>query len=176
MDIYLIRHTAVDVPAGICYGQTDVPLQKTFEEEAEKVKSKLSCFVFDRVYSSPLSRCTLLAGYCGFPNARRDNRIKEIYFGKWEMVPFSSFTDEHAKQWFEDWIHTPAPEGESFMDLYRRVASFLNELHDSGLSSVCVFTHGGVITCARVFAKQYEIREAFKHIPSYGEIVKITLP
>ena len=35
MEIYLIRHTSVDVPAGYAYGQTDVPLKPTFEEEAE---------------------------------------------------------------------------------------------------------------------------------------------
>ena len=27
MEIYLIRHTSVDVPAGYAYGQTDVPLK-----------------------------------------------------------------------------------------------------------------------------------------------------
>ena len=31
MVIYFMRHTAVDVPQGVCYGQTDVPLKPTFE-------------------------------------------------------------------------------------------------------------------------------------------------
>ena len=35
MEIYLIRHTSVDVPAGYAYGQTDVPLKPTFEEEVQ---------------------------------------------------------------------------------------------------------------------------------------------
>ena len=26
MEVILIRHTSVDVPPGVCYGQTDVPL------------------------------------------------------------------------------------------------------------------------------------------------------
>ena len=34
MNIYLIRHTSVDVPKGLCYGQSDVPLRPTFEIEA----------------------------------------------------------------------------------------------------------------------------------------------
>lgn len=34
MVIYFMRHTAVDVPQGVCYGQTDVPLKPTFEMEA----------------------------------------------------------------------------------------------------------------------------------------------
>ena len=35
MELILIRHTSVDVPPGVCYGQTDVPLKSTFEQEAE---------------------------------------------------------------------------------------------------------------------------------------------
>lgn len=38
MEIYLVRHTSVDVPAGYAYGQTDVPLRPSFEDEAEAVK------------------------------------------------------------------------------------------------------------------------------------------
>ena len=34
MEVILIRHTSVDVPPGVCYGQTDVPLKPTFEQEA----------------------------------------------------------------------------------------------------------------------------------------------
>lgn len=38
MEIYLVRHTSVDIPAGYAYGQTDVPLRPSFEDEAEAVK------------------------------------------------------------------------------------------------------------------------------------------
>lgn len=34
MDIYLVRHTSVDVPKGYTYGHTDVPLRNTFQTEA----------------------------------------------------------------------------------------------------------------------------------------------
>ena len=41
MNIYLIRHTSVDVPKGLCYGQSDVPLRPTFEKEAAVTKAKI---------------------------------------------------------------------------------------------------------------------------------------
>ena len=41
MEIYLVRHTSVDIPAGYAYGQTDVPPCPSFEDEAEAVKKKL---------------------------------------------------------------------------------------------------------------------------------------
>lgn len=60
MKIYLVRHTAVDIPGVMCYGQTDVPLKETFEEEAQIVKTEVDKLSPDIVYSSPLSRCTKL--------------------------------------------------------------------------------------------------------------------
>jgi len=40
MEIYLIRHTAVQAP-GICYGHYDVPLADTFATEAAQLRTKL---------------------------------------------------------------------------------------------------------------------------------------
>ena len=81
MNIYLIRHTSVDVPKGLCYGQSDVPLRPTFEIEAAVTKAKIESIHFDMAYTSPLSRCTRLAQYCGFGDTIRDPRILELNFG-----------------------------------------------------------------------------------------------
>ena len=70
MEVILIRHTSVDVPPGVCYGQTDVPLKPTFEQEAAVTQENLKAFLpFDHVYTSPLTRCVRLATYCGYPDA-----------------------------------------------------------------------------------------------------------
>ena len=45
IEIYLIRHTSVDVPAGYVYGQTDVPLKASFEEDGSPVYQD-SCVEF----------------------------------------------------------------------------------------------------------------------------------
>lgn len=98
MEIYLIRHTSVDVPAGYAYGQTDVPLKPTFEEEAEEVKKGLSDHTFDKVWTSPLTRCVRLANYCGFPEAEREDRIKEVNFGEWEMKSWNELSSDPAQR------------------------------------------------------------------------------
>jgi len=36
-EIYLIRHTTPKVEKGICYGQTDLNLADTFEQEKERI-------------------------------------------------------------------------------------------------------------------------------------------
>lgn len=54
MNIYLIRHTSVDVPKGLCYGQSDdVPLRPTFEIEAAVTKAKIESIHFDMAYTHP---------------------------------------------------------------------------------------------------------------------------
>ncbi len=175
MEIYLVRHTSVDVPAGYAYGQTDVPLRPSFEEEAEKVKESLSGLTFDKVWCSPLTRCVRLATFCGYPDATRDNRIKELNFGEWEMKSWEELSaDPRSEAWFADWINTRTPEGESLLDQFNRVSSFLDEIRKTDLQSVCLFAHGGVLTCARVYAGLYDIKEAFKNVPSYGEVIKLS--
>lgn len=174
MDIYLVRHTSVNVPFGYTYGYTDVELNDTFEEEAEQVKRNLSGLVFDNVWCSPLTRCVRLADYCGYPDAIRDDRIKELNFGEWEMKSWHELSDDpRSKEWFNNWTNTPTPGGESFNDQYKRVAAFLDEMKQSAYQRICVFAHGGVLTNARVYAGEYGPEKAFENIPAYGEIIKL---
>lgn len=169
MKIYLVRHTAVDVPKGMCYGQTDVPLKASFEEEAESVKSIIDSLTPETVYSSPLSRCTILANFCGFDSPILDNRLMELNFGEWEG---KEWNDVDMSVWGMDWINPPAPNGESFMQMYERVATFYDELKTTNKQSVLIFTHGGVITCSRVYFNQTDMKGAFDQMPKYGEIVE----
>ena len=108
MVIYLMRHTAVDVPQGVCYGQTDVPLKPTFEMEATQTAAHLQGLSFDKVYTSPLTRCVRLATFCGYPDAERDDRLKELNFGDWEMHRFDEIADANLERWYADYLHVKA--------------------------------------------------------------------
>ena len=81
MEVYMIRHTSVDVPKGTCYGWTDVPVAATFEQEAAVTKKNLEEMLegktLDKVFSSTLSRASKLAAYCGYQHPKLDSRLKE---------------------------------------------------------------------------------------------------
>jgi alpha-ribazole phosphatase len=176
MEVILIRHTAVDVPTGTCYGQTDVPLKSTFEEEAAVTKAALeNCGPIDYAYTSPLSRCTRLAAYCGYADAERDPRILELNFGEWEMMLFDDISDPHLQEWYADHINTPVSGGESFMMQYLRVSNFLDELRTKPWQRVAVFAHGGVLVSAQVYAGLVTPEAAFAALPPFGGLVRITL-
>ena len=176
MKVILIRHTSVDVPRGTCYGQSDVPVRDTFEEEAQAVKERLSHYpAFDQVYASPLTRARKLAAYCGYPQPRLDNRLKEMYMGRWEMQRFDDIGDPYLQQWYDDFMNLPTPDGESFQTVYRRVAEFLDELKQHDYQRVAVFAHGGVIICAGIYAKLFTTETAWDNQPPYGGIVEIII-
>lgn len=176
MEIVLIRHTSVDVPQGICYGQTDVPVKTTFEQEAAVTKANLQAYEpFDKVYCSPLTRCVKLATYCGYADAERDNRIKELNFGAWEMQKFDEIKDPRMQKWFDDYLNVPVTDGESFMQLYQRVAAFLDEVRQKPYERVAVFAHGGILLCAQAYAGLVKFEEVFSAITPYGGIVTLNI-
>lgn len=173
MKLYFIRHTAVDVPPGTCYGQTDVPLKSDYIMDGLILRAKIALIPkLEKVYTSPSGRCSLLAQFCGFENAITDKRLMEFNFGDWEM---QNWEDVDLSIWENDWINVPAPHGESFRIMYQRVSSFLDELKKNEDKSVLIFTHAGVINCARVYFNELEMQDAFDNTPKYGEIVYFNL-
>lgn len=192
MRLVLIRHTSVAVPRGICYGQTDVPLAASFAEEATTVKEGLGGYTFDRVCCSPLSRCVRLAEYCGYPDAVRDDRLKEICFGDWEMRAYDDIQGLELQRWFDDYINVAPPGGESVIDQQRRFLDFIRDLrHDfSGITypaldrvpstppdtpTIALFTHGGILINALVALAGRTFQEVYADIPPYGSIIDLRI-
>ena len=180
MRITFVRHTAVDVAPGVCYGQSDVRLKETFPQEASVVAESLANIrnesgeEFDAVYRSPLSRCRLLAEACGFPDAVADESLLEMNFGEWEMKRYDEIDDPRLQEWYDSWLSTRATGGESFMDQRRRVRDFIREKRESDERNILVFTHAGVIISAMLEAGLGDISDIFSKQPPFGGIVRLT--
>ena len=175
MKVYLIRHTSPDVPKGTCYGQTDVPVASSFREEAAATLAAIPDVKFDKVYSSPLTRARLLADYCGYPAPRLDNRLKELNFGRWEMQKYDEIDDPYIQEWYDNFVDAPIPGGESFREMYDRIADFLDELKTKEYQNVLIFAHGGVLACARVYAGLCDLRHAFEDLIPFGGMLCIEI-
>lgn len=176
MEVFLIRHTRVNVPKGTCYGQTDVGVADTFEQEAAVTKHNLQEHLpFDAVYSSPLTRARKLAAYCGYPNAQLDDRLKEMAMGEWEMRMYDSIKDDRLEAWYKDYMHMPTPGGESLPMLYQRVAAFLDELKTKPYRRVAVFAHAGVLICAGLYGGLFNEENAWSNLTDYGGIERIVI-
>ena len=176
MEIILVRHTSVALDKGTCYGWTDVELCDTFEQEAHLTRKALSEHApFDAAYSSPLSRATRLAAFCGYENAIIDPQLREMNMGDWEMQRYDEIVDENLQRWYADYMNVRTTNGEGFPDLYARVSNFLNQLKTQPHRRVVVFAHGGVLICAGIFSGIFKREDAFKNLTPFGGLLKITI-
>ena len=175
LELHLVRHTSVDVAPGICYGQTDVPLSPTFEQEALEVMSQIKDTRYDGVYSSPLSRCTCLSAYCGYTDPILDDRLMEMNFGKWEGIHWDDNLDPRLSSWFGNWIEERTTGGESFRDLCIRAALFIDDLLKHKDQKLLKFTHAGFIRATWVTLERVAPNQAFNQKVAYGQRVVFTL-
>jgi alpha-ribazole phosphatase len=171
MKLTLVRHTSLNIGAGICYGQSDVAVSHLFAEELAQLKTKLIGFQFDAVYSSPLLRCqTLAEALCldadlGLTqhSIKADDRLKELHFGDWELNAWDSIPRDVFDIWANDYANVAPPNGETFNQLHLRAKSFLDEMcgHSQG-QHVLVITHGGLIRALIAEVMQIPLKRLFR--------------
>jgi alpha-ribazole phosphatase len=191
MTIYLIRHTEVAVERGVAYGQTDVALANTYEEQRDHLLRHLPRNPV-AVFSSPLSRCQQLAEDLAKTLAgsqtddaqpalvQYDDRLKEYFFGDWEMMTWDAIGREKLDPWMADFVSIATPNGESFTDLATRVRAFWEEEirplgENQAGQSVLVVSHGGVIRALLCILLELPLQNAYRLNLDYGAVTKLTL-
>lgn len=144
--LVVVRHTAVGVRAGICYGQLNVPLADSYARDLLTVQSALPALPFTRIISSPLQRCHQLASDLNYGAVEKDARLMELSFGHWEGLLWNEIPRDISEYWTEDVVHRAPPSGETFLQLILRVKDFLNDpgLWERG-GPLLLVTHAGVI-------------------------------
>lgn len=178
MKLIAIRHTRVAVPAGICYGQTDVPLADSYWEELSLVQAAADGVKVDAVFSSPLSRCQTLAKavFAHHPIVL-DDRLKEMNFGQWELQSWDAiYATPEGRHWMNHYQELPTAGGESLPELHQRVADFVDELSRSTHKRVAVVTHAGVIRLLKSMLENQSVEAVFSNFaPSYGGVYEFEI-
>lgn len=177
MDIYLIRHTSVATPTGICYGRSDVALSETYAAEKVVVASKLAeplAAGTVLTYASPLRRCRQLAEDLASGPVHFDERLREYDFGRWELQLWADLPPTELDPWMADFVTMPAPDGETFGGLQARTVEFLEELVTAAPAGpVLVFAHSAVIRSLLCHCLGLPLTNAFRLGLGYGAVSKI---
>lgn len=153
--ISLIRHgrTAAN-EKGLYIGTTDLPLSDAGRSE---LLDKLDSFVYpkvERVYSSPLQRCTETAEIL---YSDRELKIAEEFcelnFGRFEGKAATDLVgDPEYRAWLKGGMDARPPEGESVAELclrtYQGLYRILIEMMQEDITRAALVTHGGVISNA----------------------------
>jgi alpha-ribazole phosphatase len=152
MKLWLVRHAAPRVEAGICYGRSDIAADAlATQQAAQKLALALPADV--AVTCSPLRRCTQLADAMQVLRPtqplRIDPRLAEMDFGDWEGRRWDALGQAALDAWVAEFgTHCPGG-GESVQQFMRRVAQAYDEALQAGRDAVWI-SHAGVIRAVRL--------------------------
>lgn len=158
--IHLLRHGLPEgAELGQYVGHTDVPLSAEGKKQLKDMKSDYEYPAVSAVITSPLDRCLETARilYPDLSPMIFDGLI-EYDFGEFEgMTADELKTDPAFTEWLAGGADAAAPFGESNGDFAKRVCRCFTDIVEgvikSGVDSVAVITHGGVImTIMQYFA------------------------
>jgi alpha-ribazole phosphatase len=167
MEIYLIRHIEPTLEKGTCYGQLDVSIPEDYKNQHNEIIHKLPKD-FDVVFSSPLTRCKLLAEQIS-DAVTYDNRLKEVSFGEWEGKKWDNIDQIELNNWMENYIEIAPPNGENLTQLIDRFSSFIDDLKKQNFKKVIIISHAGIIRSAMHLFDNIEIHEIMKKKVNYGQ-------
>ena len=151
----LLRHadTAWSA-AGRIQGRADIRLlEKTAVHLPDGCKDM-------RVVTSPLERCVQTAALLGVPDARREPRIIEMDWGKWEGRTLAELRQELGTAMAENearGLDFRPPGGESPREVGTRVKDWLREVARERKPTLAV-THRGVIRAILAEATGWDMR------------------
>lgn len=174
MHLVLLRHTRTAIASSVCYGNHDVPLADSASSDVAKAITKLPAI--DKIYSSPLTRCKILATSLGEDrklDVQFDDRLIEMNFGRWQGQAWDELPRQQLDNWANDFLYAKPHGGENVAELRSRSRSFLIDLSQlvDAKEQVAIVTHAGVIRSMLAVLENKDERES--HI-DYGESVCVT--
>jgi alpha-ribazole phosphatase len=163
MDLVLIRHPAVAIDAGVCYGRSDVALADAPHASVAALKARLELGAPDVVWSSPLTRCHAIAEPWAAHWARKvrvDPRLQEMDFGTWEKQRWDNIDRALLDDWAADLHHARAHGGESVAQFSARVETWFAERQTEAADACAhVVTHAGVIRVLAALALRVSLEQ-----------------
>jgi len=175
MEIYLIRHTKPKIEDGICYGQSDIDLSPSFENDFQNLMQKIPSS-FDIIFSSPLKRCRALAEKLNAKKIIYDNLLIELNFGEWEMKKWDEINKDDLNKWMSNYVNVSPPGGENYKQLNERVKQFWQKnISELNKDKIAIVTHAGVIRAVLAIMLELELQKTFMFSIDYCSATKINL-
>ncbi len=176
MEIFLLRHTAINNPDKLCYGQSDIDLESDWKMHFTALKQKLEPNLHGSLfYSSPYQRCQQLAGFLSEQQFQTDVRLSEMNFGDWEQRLWKEIDQPVLNAWMADFVNYQVPGGESFVLMHQRCTQFWDELLALPADRVFIVTHAGVIRSLLAYILSIPLDKIFLLEVDYGSVTKITV-
>ncbi len=171
--ITLVRHGPIKNSQKRIYGWSDIELS----EPAATIGKYIPPALIERasmIVTSDLNRCLLAGEYLAETFSRPlivTEQIREQSFGDWEGMTWDEVKESHPKQWrcfFDDWVYTKPPNGESFLEMSQRVVKFFKTRKPCKEIDLWI-THAGPIRAILCATSNITLKRAFAfQCPFYG--------
>jgi probable phosphoglycerate mutase len=173
MKIYITRHgtTEWNIQRRL-QGWKDSKLTEEGIARAVSLGKRLKDIDFDIIYTSPLNRALetamLIRGDKNTKIVTHDG-LKELRLGIWEGMELDVIEKEYPDEYY---IYRNKPidyipvEGETYMDLFKRVGQFLEEIKKLDAENILVVSHGVTIKAIIKLIKNLTMDE-FSDLPVY---------
>jgi broad specificity phosphatase PhoE len=124
---YFVHSTTTDNQNNLATGWLPGELSETGREQAKKLGEQVADAQFDVVFCSDLQRAIDSAklGFGDKYQITQDERLRECNYGDLNSKPHT-FKDN-----MENYVDTPFPNGESYKDVEKRMADFLEFLKEN---------------------------------------------
>lgn len=171
---YLIRHTKPNIAPGTCYGQLDIGVADSFEQEAQRVRHWLP--PVELVLASPLQRSKRLGEFLAQAQRcelRSDTRLMEKHFGAWEGQAWDDIARSEIDAWAADVMGYAAPGGESAQQLLQRVQDLIRDLAQLPQHNIAIVAHGGCIRALLAMIAEMPLVDTLDWQIEYGAVIGI---
>lgn len=183
--LHLLRHGAVaDLERRIVRGHSDPAVSEAGERQVARLSEWFLRTepAVDRVLSSDLQRCRGLAERIAVGagvEVEATERLREQRMGQWDGRTWEDITREDGARvtaYWDDYVATRPPDGESFADLFERVRAFWNELFEESRGRrLVIVTHVGVIRTLLCELLDVPVAQALRFAPATASHTSILI-
>ena len=158
----------------ICYGNLDIGLAPTFEADCAAVQAMIPNV--DRIFSSPLQRCRILAERIANVAGKGlvcDPALQEMNFGSWQGCKWDDVSIAELDKWAADFEDARPHGGESISQVRLRLKELVVRIDACSDERILMVTHAGVIRVLIAMCTQCDERDIQV---DYGEVIELLLP
>jgi len=180
MKLYFVRHSETPcLEEGRFQGQSDEPgfndLSKSGRQTADRIADLLADIDIARIYCSPLRRTQETAEIIAYRKGLDpvpDDRLVEVNYGEWEgRLNEEVYSTPEAEQRKRDKFRFRHPGGESYAELYKRVAFFLKDATwEENEGPALIVGHAGTIRSALIYFGAWTIDHAMATKPEHDTV------
>jgi len=175
--VYLLRHGEIEQGGMKRFvGHADLPLNENGLRQACLWRRKLKTALFEKIYSSDLSRTRKTAFIIAGHQQEKVQLLpafREINLGEWEGLPVAEAQARFPEDWRrreKDLVTFRPPGGESFRDLAGRIGPVFDQIVQGLERDILIVAHAGVNRVILCQVLGMDLANIFRLGQDYGSL------